>query len=281
MTEPPRTLPAPADRPPAPGAGIWTRPWAPRLGAGLAALVLLVLGGCARPPAARPPESVPAARALPRMGYTIQAGAFASPVNAARLAERLQGLGLNAVYFAAPPDAAGRKLFKVRFGDFPTREAARARAEALRSEGAIEAFYLVAPQEPPLARPRPEDEQELRANLVETAENYLGVPYLWGGASDAGFDCSGLTMAVYQLNGLRLPRSSRDQFAKGVPVALEDARKGDLLFFATGRGRAVSHVGIYVGGDWFIHAPKHGRRISREKLAGYYRERLVGVRSYV
>lgn len=258
MTDPTRSLPPPASRPGATGARSWTRPV---LVPCLAALALLGLGGCAHHPSTRPAERIPSAQALPRMGYTIQAGAFAQPENAARMAERLQAMGLNAVYFAAPPDAAGRKLFKVRFGDFPTREAARIRAEALRAEGAIEAFYLVAPQEPPLARPRPEDEQGLRANLVDTAETYLGVPYLWGGTTDAGFDCSGLAMAVYQLNGLRLPRTSRDQYGKGQPVALEDARRGDLLFFATGRSGTVSHVGIYVGGDTFIHAPKRGRRI--------------------
>jgi cell wall-associated NlpC family hydrolase len=64
-------------------------------------------------------------------------------------------------------------------------------------------------------------------------------------------------------------------------VTLEEARKGDLLFFATGRAGSVSHVGIYAGGDTFIHAPRRGRRISRERLAGYYRERLVGVRTYI
>lgn len=243
------------------------------------AALLALTGACTRPPASRPADA--RTPALARLGWTIQAGAFAQPENAARLAERLQAQGLNAVYFAAPADAAGRKLFKVRFGDFATREAARARAETLREGGAIETFYLVAPQEPALARPRPEDEQGLRTNLVDTAETYLGVPYLWGGSTEAGFDCSGLAMAVYQLNGLKLPRSSREQFARGVPVALEDARKGDLVFFATGSSGAVTHVGIYAGGDTFIHAPKRGRRISREKLAGYYRERLVGVRTYV
>jgi cell wall-associated NlpC family hydrolase len=221
------------------------------------------------------------ARALPRLGYTIQAGAFAVPENAARMAERLQALGLNAVYYAAPVDAAGRRLYRVRFGDFPTREAARVRAEALRDQGVIEAYYLVAPQESPLAPARPQDEQGLRANLAETASSYLGVPYLWGGTTEAGFDCSGLAMAVYQLNGLKLPRSSREQFARGTPVSLEEARQGDLVFFATGRSGAVSHVGIYLGDDTFIHAPKRGRRISREKLAGYYRDHLVGFRTFV
>ena len=88
-------------------------------------------------------------------------------------------------------------------------------------------------------------------------------------------------MAVYRLNGLQMPRSSREQYARGNPVALSEARKGDLVFFTTNHAGTVSHVGIYLGGDTFIHAPKHGRNISREKLAGYYREHLLGVRSYL
>jgi cell wall-associated NlpC family hydrolase len=251
-----------------------------RMVLGCLALFLLSLG-CFRGPASRPGPAAPAATALPRLGFTIQAGAFAEAEHAERLSEALQALGLNAVYFASSPEGAPHRLFRVRFGDFPTREAARARAEALRSQGVIQEFYIVAPEEPPLARPSPENEAGIRANLVDTASNYLGVPYLWGGASGAGFDCSGLTMAVYRLNGLQMPRSSRDQFAKGAPVPLIDARKGDLLFFTTNHLGTVSHVGIYLGGDTFIHAPKHGRKISREKLAGYYREHLLGVRSYL
>ncbi len=242
--------------------------------------LLALLAGCARHPAAVP-QAPPLVQALPRMGFTIQAGAFAQPENAHRLAESLRARGLDAVFFAAPAQASEQKLYRVRFGDFPTREAALARAAALRDAGVIQHFIIVAPQEPPLFRARPEGEDGLRANLVETASNYLGVPYLWGGTSEAGFDCSGLAMAVYQLNGLRLPRSSREQYAQGTPVTLEEARKGDLLFFATGKSGAVSHVGIYVGGGSFIHAPKHGRSISKEKLAGYYRERLVGARAYI
>jgi cell wall-associated NlpC family hydrolase len=249
----------------------------------LGCLALSLFGlGCFRGPASGPRSAAaPAAAALPRLGFTIQAGAFAQAENAAKLSETLQGLGLNAVYYASSPEGSPHRLYRVRFGDFPTREAARARAESLRAAAVIQEFIIVAPEVPPLARPSPEDEAGIRANLVETANNYLGVPYLWGGATGAGFDCSGLTMAVYRLNGLLMPRSSRDQFLKGAPVALSEARKGDLLFFTTNHAGTVSHVGIYLGGDSFIHAPKHGRKISREKLAGYYRERLLGVRSYL
>jgi len=245
----------------------------------LGCLMLLLAWGC-RSPAARPRPAAPAP-ALARLGFTIQAGAFAQPENAERLAEALQAQGLNAVYYASAPEGAARRLFRVRFGDFPTRAAARARAEALRDQGVIQAFYIVAPEEPPLPRPAPANEAGIRADLAETAGNYLGVPYLWGGADEAGFDCSGLTMAVYRLNGLQMPRSSREQFARGTPVPLKEARRGDLVFFSTNGTGNVSHVGIYLGGDTFIHAPKHGRKISREKLAGYYREHLVGVRNYL
>jgi len=238
------------------------------------ALALLLLGGCARPPAPAPPAPKATRPALARVGFTIQAGAFAQVENAARLAEALQAKGLNAVYYAATPG-----LYRVRFGDFPSREAARLRAEALRGAGVIQDFYLVAPEEAPLARPK--GETGLRASLVDTSRSYLGVPYLWGGTSAKGFDCSGLTVAVYRLNGLQLPRTSREQFDAGTPVAMDQARAGDLLFFATDGSGSVSHVGIFLGGDQFVHAPSRGRRISRDKLTDpYFRTRLVGARSY-
>jgi cell wall-associated NlpC family hydrolase len=214
---------------------------------------------------------------LPHLGFTIQAGAFAQVENASRLSEVLQAEGLEATYFVSP-----QKLYKVRFGDFPTKDAARTRAEALRSAGIIQEFYIVLPEEPAPAQPRPKDEGGLRTNLAETARSYQGVPYLWGGTTERGFDCSGLAMAVYQLNGLRLPRSSRDQYAAGSPVSMEDLQKGDLVFFATSGSRQVSHVGLYLGGGTFIHAPGRGRSICTEQLTeAYFRQHYVGARSYL
>ncbi|HLO67563.1 MAG TPA: C40 family peptidase, partial [Holophaga sp.] len=189
-------------------------------------------------------------------------------------AEALQARGLDAVYFA------GGDFYRVRFGDFPSREAAKARAEALRAAGAIETYYLVAPQEPVFAPAPPGDEAGLRANLVRTARSYLGVPYLWGGTTSKGFDCSGLAMAVYRLNGLMLPRSSRDQYEAGESASR--LRAGDLVFFATGSGGEASHVGIYIGDGAFVHAPSRGRKISRSSLSDpYWRERYLGGRSYL
>ncbi|WLT32952.1 C40 family peptidase [Geothrix sp. PMB-07] len=250
------------------------------------ALAVLLLGtACSRTPRRLPerPRAAPASsRALPRLGYTLQAGAFAKVENAARFSESLQAQGLEAAYYAS-----GDGLYRVRFGDFATKEKARARGEALKAAGVIEAYWVVAPDGSAPAAPgpvhlRPTDERGLRAGLVDSARGYLGVPYLFGGTTERGFDCSGLTGAVYQLNGLRLPRSSQAQYEAGNAVSLEEAQPGDLLFFATGGGGRVSHVGLYLGQGAFIHAPRSGQSIRQDNLGDrYYRKALVGVRTYL
>ena len=257
------------------------------LSANLGPLFLGLFLACARPPSplpVRPPAPAPRThlRALPRLGFTLQAGAFAKVENAARFAQSLQAQGLEAAYYAS-----GDGLYRVRFGDFPSRDKARLRGEALRSAGIIEAFWVVAPDgsgpaAPGLLRPHPLEASALRLSLVETARSYLGVPYLFGGTTERGFDCSGLTGAVYQLNGLRLPRNSQDQFEAGTPVDLSQARPGDLLFFATKVPGRVSHVGMYLGKGAFIHAPSPGKAI-REDAVGirYYQQAFLGARSYL
>ena len=244
------------------------------------ALILLSsLGGCGRPAVRHtvPPVKAPERKAIPQLGHTIQAGAFARPENAARLTRALQQRGIDATYFAA-----GKGLYKVRFGNFPTRELARSRAEEIRSAGIIEEFYLVAPEEYPAARRAEQGEAYLREELVRSARSFLGVPYLWGGTSaDAGFDCSGLTMTIYQLNGFDLPRTSREQFMSGNPVDRSSLEKGDLIFFAQQEGK-VSHVGLYAGGGQFIHAAGKGKKIRIDSLSqDYFRRTYLGARSYL
>lgn len=237
--------------------------------------VFLASTGCWRSPRVETTVVRPVAKPLARLGYTIQVGAFAQVDNAVRLSEALQAQGLEATYYASD-----KGLYRVRFGDFPTREAARLKAEALRSADVIREFYLVAPTVPNLAHPQ--DSEGLRTQLVATAQSYLGVPYLWGGTTPEGFDCSGLTMSVYRLNGLQLPRSSREQFEAGTSVPVAELREGDLLFFATGGAGRVSHVGLYVGDGAFIHAPSRGKSICRGQLAdSYYRKSFVGARTYL
>ena len=246
-------------------------------------ILTILTGGCGgpavrhAPPSLPPPAKAAERKELPKLGYTIQAGAFASAENAARLTHSLQQRGLDATYFVA-----SRGLYKVRFGNFPTKEQARIRAEELRTAGIIEEFYVVSPEEYAVAQREARGDAYLREELVRSARSFLGVPYLWGGASaETGFDCSGLTMTVYQLNGFDLPRTSRDQFKAGSPVDRSSLEKGDLLFFA-GAGGRISHVGIYAGNGLFIHAPGRGKKIRTDSFVrGRYSRSFAGARSYL
>jgi len=251
-----------------------------RNGAGLCvAFLLLVWSGCATKPPT-PPKAPPAplAKEVPRMRYSIQVGAFTNVDNAARLTESLEKQGISAYYFHHKSG-----LFKVRFGDYPTRETARMKAEALVQAGLVTEYYIVSPEDYALARVRLYGEATVRNDIVETAEGFVGLPYQWGGASvEEGFDCSGLTMAVYQLNGLDLPRSSRDQYSMGVPVERTELSKGDLVFFATKGREKISHVGVYSGDDRFIHSPGKGKTIRVDSLSDrYYVAHYVGARKYL
>jgi cell wall-associated NlpC family hydrolase/regulator of replication initiation timing len=93
---------------------------------------------------------------------------------------------------------------------------------------------------------------------VSIAMQYLGVPYVWGGASPSGFDCSGLVMYVYAQIGIYLPHSAAAQYNSGTPISYSELAPGDLVFF----GRPISHVGIYIGGGRMIHAPFEGAVVS-------------------
>jgi hypothetical protein len=218
-------------------------------------------------------------KTIARLGYSIQVGAFANLDNAVRLSKALEQSGLDAYYFVHKTG-----LYKVRFGNFPTKKAAREKAEAVRATGIIDAYYLVSPEDYAVARQKKRGGRHyLRNEIVGTAKKFIGVPYRWGGSSRReGFDCSGLTMVVYQLNGLNLPRSSREQYRVGTPIEKSQLSQGDLVFFATSGGRRVSHVGIYVGNDRFIHAPRRGKKIRTEHLTKkYFRNRYVGARTYL
>jgi cell wall-associated NlpC family hydrolase len=240
---------------------------------------LFLLIGCGGKSVMRP--EVPSAAKeseLPRMRYTIQVGAFSNIENAVRLTELLQQQGLDAYHFL---HSSG--LYKVRFENFRDKNAALNRAEDLKRAGLIDEFYIVDPEDYTAAGDYRDENGRLREEIVRTARRYIGVPYRWGGESPQnGFDCSGLTMVVYRINGLDLPRSSRQQWNVGKSIHRRQLQKGDLVFFATAGGRRVSHVGIYAGGNLFLHAPGKNRRIQTSSMSNeYYSAHYVGARSYL
>jgi cell wall-associated NlpC family hydrolase len=120
-----------------------------------------------------------------------------------------------------------------------------------------------------------------RTCLVTNAKKYIGVSYHYSQASENGFDCSGYVKYVYKNFGYSLPRSSLDQYKQSRHVKAREAQPGDLVFFVT-RGKKISHVGIYLGNNQFIHSPSKGKSVSISNLdEDYYRKHLAGFGTYI
>ena len=115
------------------------------------------------------------------------------------------------------------------------------------------------------------------ASLVTYSMQFIGTPYASGGSSPAGFDCSGFTSYVYSNYGVSLPRTAAGQASVGVEVAKNDLMPGDLVFFNTFGG--ISHVGMYVGDNSFIHATVPGDTVKISSMSSsYYSSRYVCAR---
>jgi cell wall-associated NlpC family hydrolase len=160
------------------------------------------------------------------------------------------------------------------------RLAAQARARFLAAQQQAEAQAEVS--EPQTLVQLPEEDSASLApapaarygGVVGIAMQYLGVPYRWGGADPSGFDCSGFSMYVYAKMGVSLPHHAASQYGMGVPVSKDQLEAGDLVFF-----NGLGHMGIYIGGGQFIHAPHTGDVVKISSLSdSWYARTWVGAR---
>lgn len=119
--------------------------------------------------------------------------------------------------------------------------------------------------------------------LVDSAKQYIGLPYLWAGVSAYGFDCSGLMYSVYKNHGILIPRDSSVQATHGTAVKRKDLQPGDLMFFAHNKGKGkVYHVSMYIGDGKMVHAPNSSRKVEIVSINwGIYKTNYAGARRYL
>lgn len=113
--------------------------------------------------------------------------------------------------------------------------------------------------------------------IINTAKSFLGTPYVWGGTSPSGFDCSGFTQYVLAQNGKSIPRTSQEQFASGQAVDKSQLQAGDLVFYGNGE---ATHVGIYEGNNKIIHSPHTGDVVKESDFSTYWTSAYLGARRY-
>ena len=117
--------------------------------------------------------------------------------------------------------------------------------------------------------------------IVDKAKQYLGVPYVWGGTSPSGFDCSGFVYYVFRSMGINISRTLTTMYAQGTPISKSELQPGDIVLFKNTYKAGVSHVGIYVGDGKFIHSPSSGKTVSYADLySTYYIEHYYGAVRY-
>jgi cell wall-associated NlpC family hydrolase len=237
-------------------------------------------------------------RGINRLGYSIQVGAFKDVGNAERLAAKLHSRGMEAFYFKKEDG-----VYAVRFGDFSSYDEAKRVGKRLVSDKVLTGFFIAEPRQTPSIRKAREPEihkppvkpvtttstpvkpkggsSDMGGIAARTAERFVGIPYRWGGDTVVdGMDCSGFVRAVYNLCGVSIPRTSREQYKVGENVAKDDLKDGDLVFFGSSES-SINHVGIYVGDGKFVHAPRRGEEIKITPVdENYFVKRFVGARRY-
>ena len=121
----------------------------------------------------------------------------------------------------------------------------------------------------------------LAQKIIATAKQYIGVPYLWGGSTPSGFDCSGFVQYVFNRHGISLPRTSKEQWTVGKSVSKDALKPGDLVFFANTYTTGISHLGIYIGNNQFIHASSSKGVTVTDLNNAYWAARYYGAKSVI
>ena len=162
---------------------------------------------------------------------------------------------------------AARQLAMAR--EAQARLAAQQQQQAQQAQETVVGVSAITPQSDTVVAPPP-----THGDVVSYAMSQLNTPYVWGGAAPGGFDCSGLVMWAYAQVGVSLPHSSYAQYGYGVPVSKDQLQPGDLVFFD-----GLGHVGIYIGGGQFVHAPHTGDVVRISSLSeDWYAATYVGAR---
>jgi cell wall-associated NlpC family hydrolase len=126
----------------------------------------------------------------------------------------------------------------------------------------------------------------LANQIILTGRKYMGTPYVFNAPSNRTdmFDCSSFTQYVFTVNGIPLPRNSRQQFLAGTPVPFHEIQKGDLLFFMTKKRKKrkgvskIGHVGIYVGNNQMLHTYRQGKKVTISELNSRWQKNFIGAR---
>jgi peptidoglycan DL-endopeptidase CwlO len=129
-----------------------------------------------------------------------------------------------------------------------------------------------------LARAFTANVRKVKTNgILATANSLIGTPYLWGGSTPAGFDCSGFVQYVFARNGITLPRISREQYTVGTPIEFSALQPGDLVFFSLNNDGVVSHDGIYIGNNQFINSSS-SKGVTIYTMGTYWKSVYVGAK---
>lgn len=121
----------------------------------------------------------------------------------------------------------------------------------------------------------------LADEIIANAKKYIGVPYLWGGTTPSGFDCSGYVQYIFRQSGITLPRTTTEQYKVGTYVSKANLQPGDLVFLQNTYREGISHVGIYIGNGKMIHASSSKGIVISDLSSSYYTKHYYGARRVI